>query len=100
MDLNKLLQDLNAEKDKLERVIASIEELQRATIAEIRPVPDSGKRRGRRSMSPEEKQEVSVRMRKYWTSRLKPGPTTPPATPHVPPSTSFPPEPDGSAPPT
>jgi hypothetical protein len=24
-------------------------------------------------MSPEEKQEVSARMKKYWTSRLKPG---------------------------
>jgi hypothetical protein len=34
MDLNKLLQDLNAEKEKLERVIASIEELQRTASGE------------------------------------------------------------------
>jgi hypothetical protein len=99
MDLNKLLQDLNlnVEKEKLERVIASIEELQRAASGDIPPVPDSGKRRGRRSMSPEEKQEVSARMKKYWASRLKPGQTTRPATRHVSPSPSFPPEPDSSA---
>ena len=54
MDLNKLLQDLNAEKDRLERVIASIEELQRGTAGEIPTAPDSGKRRTRRSMNPEE----------------------------------------------
>jgi hypothetical protein len=53
MDLYKLLQDLNAEKEKLERVIASLEELQRAAGGGIPPAPGSGKPRGRK---PEERQ--------------------------------------------
>jgi hypothetical protein len=69
MDLNKLIQDLNAEKEKLERVIASLEELQRSAGLGIPPAPDSGSRRGRKSMGPEERQEVSKRMKKYWGSR-------------------------------
>ena len=96
MDLNKLLQDLNAEKDRLERVIASIMELHRATGGEIPSAPDSGKRRGRKSMGPEERQEVSERMKKYWASRLKPGSTTS-SGPAGSSSPSFPPESDGSA---
>ena len=69
MDLYRLIQDLNEEKRKLERVIASIEELQRATGGDIPAAPDNGKRPGRRSMNPEERQEVSKRMKKYWASR-------------------------------
>jgi hypothetical protein len=69
MDLNKLLQDLNAEKEKLERVIASVEELQRFSDLAVPPAPGSGERRGRKSMRPEERQEVSERMKKYWASR-------------------------------
>jgi hypothetical protein len=42
MDLYKLLQDLNAEKEKLERVIASIEDLRRATGGDTPPAPCSG----------------------------------------------------------
>jgi hypothetical protein len=48
MDLYRLIQDLNEEKRKLERVIASIEELQRAAGGDIPATPNSGKRRGRR----------------------------------------------------
>jgi len=69
MDLFKLIQDLNAEKERLERVIASLQDLQRPAGLDIPPEPDSGKRRGRRSMGSEERQEVSARMKKYWASR-------------------------------
>ena len=72
MDLYKAIQDLYAEKEKLERVIASLEELQRSSTglpSLSRPV----KRRGRKSMSPEERQEVSERMKKYWESRRQGG---------------------------
>jgi hypothetical protein len=68
MDLYKAIQDLYAEKEKLERVIASLEELQR-TANPAAPLPASGKRRGRKSMSSKERQEVSERMKKYWDSR-------------------------------
>ena len=68
MDLYKAIQDLYAEKEKLERVIASLEELQR-TAGALPALPKPVKRRGRKSMNSSERQEVSERMRKYWASR-------------------------------
>lgn len=69
MDLSKAIRDLHAEKAKLEQVIASLEELQRAADRGLHPSPEGGKRRGRKSMSTDERQEVSARMTKYWASR-------------------------------
>jgi hypothetical protein len=70
MDLYKAIQELYAEKEKLERVIASLEELQRA--AGGTPIlARAGKRRGRKSMSAKERQEVSERMKRYWANRRK-----------------------------
>jgi hypothetical protein len=71
MDLSKTIQDLYAEKDKLERVIASLEELQRAADANSQ-VMGRSKRRGRKSMGSQERQEVSARMKKYWAGRRVP----------------------------
>jgi hypothetical protein len=71
MDLYKAIQDLYAEKEKLERVIASLEELQRAAEASSPAPAAAGKRRGRKSMGSSERQEVSERMKKYWESRRK-----------------------------
>lgn len=70
MDLYKAIQDLYAEKEKLERVIASLEELQR-TAGNVPVVPRSVQRRGRKSMDAAERQEVSERMKRYWASRRK-----------------------------
>ena len=70
MDLYKAIQDLYAEKEKLDRVIASLEELQR-TAGATAAVPKSAQRRGRKSMNAKERQEVSERMKKYWASRRK-----------------------------
>jgi hypothetical protein len=70
MDLYRAIQDLYAEKEKLERVIASLEELQR-TAAAAAPAPKTNKRRGRKSMNARERAEVSERMKKYWASRRK-----------------------------
>ena len=70
MDLYKAIQQLYAEKERLERVIASLEDLQRSTG----PLPDltqTVKRRGRKFMDPKERQDVSERMKKYWASRRK-----------------------------
>ena len=69
MDLFKLIEELNNEKERLERVIASLEDLERASVLHIPSLPDDRKRRGRRSMGAEERQEVSARMKKYWASR-------------------------------
>jgi hypothetical protein len=79
MDLRKTIQDLYAEKEKLERVIASLEELQRAADANSH-VMGRAKRRGRKSMGSEERQEVSERMKKYWASRRVSGREKPPST--------------------
>jgi hypothetical protein len=72
MDLYKAIQDLYAEKEKLERVIASLEELQR-TAGELPELPKPSKRRGRKSMNAQERQEVSARMKRYWESRRQKG---------------------------
>src|ERR1039457_3464244 len=68
MDLYKAIQELYAEKEKLERVIASLEELQRAAEAG-QAMSGGSKRRGRKSMGEGERAEVSERMKKYWASR-------------------------------
>ena len=66
MDLADIIEDLGREKKKLEQVIASLEELQAATSI----TAPQQKRRGRKSMSPEERREVSARMKRYWAARL------------------------------
>src|SRR5665647_48420 len=71
MDLYKAIQDLYAEKGMLDRVIASLEELQR-TAGSAPVLPKPAKRRGRKSMNSSERQEVSGRMRKYWDGRRHP----------------------------
>jgi hypothetical protein len=61
---------LYLEKERLERVIASLEELQRTASAA--PLEAQlPKRRGRTSMTSKERQEVSERMKKYWAGRRK-----------------------------
>ena len=76
MDLTKTIEELRRERKRLERIIASLEEYQlqfvlyhdlQASLAAYIPV---GSRRGRKSMSPEERREVSARMKKYWAGRL------------------------------
>jgi hypothetical protein len=68
MDLYKAIQNLYAEKEKLEHVIASLEELQRSA-GTLPALAGGGKRRGRKSMNSKERKEVSERMKKYWESR-------------------------------
>ena len=82
MDLYKAIQDLYKEKEKLERVIASLEELQRAG-GSVPEMPKAVKRRGRKSMNSTERKEVSERMRKYWASRRQ-GPNVQPLHPSGP----------------
>jgi hypothetical protein len=67
MDLLETLRDLYAQRERLERVIATLEELARDTKPSL--PAGSGKRRGRKSMGAEERHEVSKRMRRYWETR-------------------------------
>jgi hypothetical protein len=68
MNLDGAIQELYTEKRTLERVIASLEELHRTPDA-LPTLVRSVKRRGRKFMGPQERQEVSERMRKYWAAR-------------------------------
>lgn len=67
MDLSDAIQKLYAEKESLVRAISALEALQRD--AKIGTSAAGHSRRGRKSMNPEERQEVSLRMKKYWASR-------------------------------
>lgn len=63
MDVNKALRELHEEKRRLDIIIATLESrLRNGSGTRVR-------RRGRKSMSPAERQEVSRRMSKYWEAR-------------------------------
>lgn len=64
MDLQKAIRDLYEEKERLDGVIASLEQYLKTNGAGA-----VKRKRGRKSMGPEERQEVSARMRSYWASR-------------------------------
>ncbi|MGO9894732.1 MAG: hypothetical protein ACLPX8_11025 [Bryobacteraceae bacterium] len=68
MDLNKTLQDLYSEKEKIDRAIASLECLHKADLGDA-PTAQRPNRRGRHAMSARERLEVSERMRHYWAAR-------------------------------
>ena len=67
MDLYKAIQELHAEKARLDQVIASLEELLRS--GESLKDFHFEKRRGRKSMSAAERLAVSQRMKNYWARR-------------------------------
>jgi hypothetical protein len=68
MNLAHILQELHAERDRLDRAIEILEKLvaRRVLAPESTEAP---RRRGRKSMSPAERKEVSRRMKEYWRSR-------------------------------
>jgi hypothetical protein len=66
MDLRGLIRKLREERDKLDAVIASLDELQ--TIADNKKIVPK-KRRGRKFMDEAGRQEVSERMKRYWAAR-------------------------------
>ena len=75
MDLSDAIQKLYAEKVSLMRAISALEALQQeaSQASDGQPRP----RRGRKSMDPTERQEVSLRMKRYWASRRVPAETNP-----------------------
>jgi hypothetical protein len=62
MDVNKALRELHEEKRRLDITIAALE-------ARLSNGLRQRRRRGRKSMSAQERLEVSKRMSKYWESR-------------------------------
>lgn len=68
MDLYKAIQDLHEEKKRLDHVIETLETvIRQGTVLTQAPL----RRRGRKSMNPEERSAVSERMKKYWAMRRK-----------------------------
>jgi hypothetical protein len=63
MDYRTALDELYRERRRLDEVIKNLE----ALVQGKQPPPLS--RRGRKSMSEDERQVVAERMRKYWASR-------------------------------
>ncbi len=77
MDLFKAIHDLYEEKRRLDEVIAKLEQVLHAqkTDGKVPPIPtvraEPPKRRGRKSMSEEERIIVSQRMKEFWAKRRK-----------------------------
>lgn len=66
MDLELILKQLYEERELLSEAIRTIEEMVASSGEYAKP---GAKRRGRKHMPPEERQEVSRRMKKYWAAR-------------------------------
>lgn len=78
MDLFKAIRQLYEERERLNRVIASLEELEKNAGKLDQETAAVLKRRGRKSMSDRERQQVSERMKQYWANRRKKGTPRPP----------------------
>lgn len=63
MDLVKTLSELYAERERVARIIATLEELHNL------PHTRGPKRRGRKSMDAEAREAVSQRMKRYWAAK-------------------------------
>jgi len=71
MDLEKAIRELYDEKERIDGVIASLEQYLRINGTGATGVKK--RKRGRKSMGPEEREEVSARMRTYWAARRTDG---------------------------
>jgi hypothetical protein len=75
MDLFKAIHDLYEEKRRLDEVIAKLEEVLHAQKIDGKVLPaataraEPTKRRGRKSMSEQERIVVSQRMKEFWAQR-------------------------------
>ena len=67
MDFYSAIRELLEEKNRLDRLIASLEALENGDSEHA--TAGGGRRRWRKSMSPEERREVSERMKRYWAAR-------------------------------
>jgi hypothetical protein len=66
MDLYRIIRELVEERDRLQRIINSLEGMNSAGHSQT---PSKGKRRGRKSMDTAAREEVSERMKRYWARR-------------------------------
>ncbi len=71
MDLYKVIRELVDERRRLDGIIARLERVLKEEAVRAKSPPKQKKRRGRKGMNAEQRQEVSDRMRKYWAERRK-----------------------------
>jgi hypothetical protein len=69
MDVDTILQNLRAELEQIKGAIACLEHLRDGTIGELTSIVKPRDPRGRKFMPPEERKEVSARMKRYWARR-------------------------------
>jgi hypothetical protein len=69
MDLYRIISELVEERNRLERIIQSLEDINPSGMKT--PLRPPGKRRGRKSMDGDARLEVSARMKLYWAKRRK-----------------------------
>ena len=69
MELVKAIQRLIAEKESIMRAIVALEALEQGGLASGVETKTGRSRRGRKSMGSAERQEVSLRMKKYWAAQ-------------------------------
>jgi hypothetical protein len=65
MDLTRILEQLYAERDRVQQAIATLEQFHQENKT---PVAAPG-RRGRKSMGAEERNAVAERMKAYWAKK-------------------------------
>ena len=70
MDLSKMIAELLEQKQELDQAIAALEEL---AGGKVNQPGLSRRRRGRKSMSAEERLEVSARLKRYWAQKRQAG---------------------------
>lgn len=68
MDLDRIIRELTRERDRIQRIIDSLEVMALETDAGRRTGGRARReeRRGRKFMGEAERQQVSLRMKKYW----------------------------------
>ena len=70
MDINQIIAELHEERNRLDGVIRSLEALMEDPDLNLGQLGAPG-RRGRKSMSQDERKAFSQRMRKYWEERRR-----------------------------
>jgi len=76
MDIYRIIRELVEERNRISKIIASLDEI----VPEGRKSTSKakGSRRGRKSMDASARQEVSERMKRYWASRREETANSPP----------------------
>ncbi len=69
MELQPVIRKLRREHEKLNKLIARLEAVETTSVVKAIKAMKVKKRRGRTSMDPAERREVSDRMRRYWADR-------------------------------